>query len=93
MAVWAVPDVEPFSLQSGSTKKIRVTPDAPSFTLDSLRPGTYRVLAFEDAESDVFNDASAWEQVKAQTATVKVGEDESAQVKLKLIPAREFDNN
>lgn len=93
VAVWAVPDAEPFFLPAGSAKKLRVNSDSPSFTLDSLRPGTYRVLAFEDAESDIFNDASAWEQLKAQTATVKVGEGESVQVKLKLVSAREFELN
>ena len=70
-----------------------VSPDSPAFTLDSLRPGSYRVAAYEDAESDVFNDASVWEQLKSQVVTVKVGEGESGKVKLKVIAAKELEGS
>ncbi|MSV32321.1 MAG: carboxypeptidase regulatory-like domain-containing protein [Bryobacterales bacterium] len=93
VTVWAVPDGEPFTVERWSTKKVRVSPDSPAFTLDSLRPGSYRVAAYEDAESDVFNDASVWEQLKSQVVTVKVGEGESGKVKLKVIAAKELEGS
>ena len=93
VTVWAVPDGEPFTVERWSTKKVRVSPDSPAFTLDSLRPGSYRVAAYEDAESDVFNDASVWEQLKSQVVTVKVGEGESGKVKLKVIGAKELEGS
>jgi uncharacterized protein (DUF2141 family) len=93
VAVWAVQEVEPFTVESWSTKKIRVASDAASFALDSLRPGTYRVLAFENVESDALNDAANWERLKAETATVKVGEGETGKVKLRLAAAKELENN
>jgi len=93
VAVWAVPDAEPFRVESWSTKKIRVESSASSFTLDSLRPGTYRVLAFESVESEALNDAANWERLKAETATVKVGEGETGKVKLRLAAAKELESN
>lgn len=93
VTVWAVPDGEPFTVERWSTKKVRVSPDSPAFTLDSLRPGSYRVAAYEDAESDVFNDASVWEQLKSQVVTVKVGEGESGKVKLKVIAAKDLEGS
>ncbi|MBI2685199.1 MAG: carboxypeptidase regulatory-like domain-containing protein [Acidobacteria bacterium] len=89
VAVWAVPDGEPLTIEAWSTKKVRVPSDSPVFTLDSLRPGSYRIAAFEDVESDALNDPGLWEQFKARTAAVKVGEGESATVKVRLIEARE----
>jgi hypothetical protein len=89
VAVWAVPDGEPFTVESWSTKKVRVTGESPLFTLDSLRPGSYRVAAYEEAESDALSDAAVWERLKAQTVTVKVGEGESGKVTLKVIGAIE----
>jgi len=85
VAVWAVPDGQPLTIEAWSTKKVRIQSDSPAFTLDSLRPGTYRIAAFEEAESDALNDPALWEQFKAQTATVKVGEGETAQTKVRLI--------
>ena len=40
-----------------------------------------------------WNSQTIGTQIFTSRKGVKVGEDESAQVKLKLIPAREFDNN
>lgn len=91
VAVWAVPDAEPLVVENWNVKKVRVFSDSPSFTLDSLRPGTYRIAAFEDVESEALNDASVWAQIKAQTTTVKVAEGESAQVKVKLIAAKDLE--
>ena len=93
VTVWAVPDGEPLTVERWSTKKVRVSPDSPAFTLDSLRPGSYRVAAYEDAESDVFNDASVWEQLQSQVVMVKVGEGESGKVKLKVIAAKELEGS
>ncbi|MFN0103065.1 MAG: carboxypeptidase regulatory-like domain-containing protein [Bryobacteraceae bacterium] len=93
VAVWAVPDGQPLTIENWSTKKARIPSDAPTFSLDSLRPGSYRLAAFEDVESDVLNDPAVWERFKAQTATVKVGEGETGQVKLRLIGARELEGS
>ena len=71
VTVWAVPDGEPFTVESWSTKKVRVSPDSPAFTVDSLRPGSYRLAAYEEAESDAFSDAAVWEQVKAGDAALR----------------------
>jgi hypothetical protein len=84
-AVWAIPDAEPLSIAPWNTKRLRQEASSPSFTLDSLRPGTYRICAFEDVESDLPNDPAFWQLLQANTETVKVAEGESAQVKLKLI--------
>jgi len=93
VTVWAVPDGEPFTVESWSTKKVRVSPDSPTFTLDSLRPGSYRLAAYEAAESDAFSDAAVWEQLKSQVVTLKLGEGETGQVKLKVIAARELEGS
>ena len=93
VTVWAVPDGEPFTVESWSTKKVRVSPDSPAFTVDSLRPGSYRLAAYEEVESDAFSDAAVWEQLKARTVTVKVGEAETGKVKLKVIAAKELEGS
>jgi uncharacterized protein (DUF2141 family) len=93
VAVWVVPEGEPFRVESWSTRRVRVASDAASFTVDSLRPGTYRVLAFENVESDALNDAANWERLKAETATVKVGEGETGKVKLRVAAAKELEGN
>jgi hypothetical protein len=93
IAVWAVPDGQPLTIESWSTKKVRIQASAPTFTLDSLRPGSYRIAAFEDAESDALSDPAFWEQFKDRTATVKVGEGETGQVKVRLIGAKETEGN
>jgi hypothetical protein len=93
IAVWAVPDSEPLSIESWSTKKVRIQSSSPSFTFESLRPGNYRIAAFEDAESDALNDPAFWELFKDRTVSVKVGEGETGQVKLRLIAAKETEGN
>jgi hypothetical protein len=92
-AVWVAPDREPFALDPGAAKKIRVDPANPTFTVDSLRPGTYRVLAFENADSDAPNDVSFWNQFKDRSSSVTLSENEVGQLKLKLITAKEVDEN
>ncbi len=92
IAVWAIPETEPLLTDYWSTKKVRIASETPTFTLDSLRPGTYRVAAFEEVESDALNDPAIWEQFRARTASVKVGEGESAQVKIKLINSRDLED-
>jgi hypothetical protein len=84
-AVWAIPDAEPLSIAEWNTKRLRQDASSPNFTLESLRPGSYRICAFEDVESDLPNDPAFWQLLQPRTATVKVAEGESAQVKLKLI--------
>lgn len=91
VAVWAVPDAQPLTVESWNRKKIKVEASAGTFSFDSLRPGSYRIAACEDADSDALNDASVWERVKNRTATVKVAEGETGQVTLRVIPARELD--
>jgi len=93
VTVWAVPEVEPLTVEAWSTKKVRVPPDSPGFTLDSLRPGSYRVLAYEDAEATAFTDASVWEQLKSQVVSVKVGEGETGKVKLKVIGVKDLEGS
>jgi hypothetical protein len=91
VAVWAVPDGEPLTVEAWKTRKVRVASDAAGFTFDSLRAGTYRVAALDGAESDALDDPSVWEKFRTRTATVKVGEGESAQVKVKLITLAELE--
>jgi len=93
ITVWAVPDGEPFTIANWSTKKVRVSPDSPTFTLDSLRPGSYRIAAYEEAESDALSDPAAWEQIKSQVVTVKVGEGETGKANLKVVAAKELEEN
>ena len=93
VAVWLVPDTQPLTIEGCSTKKVRVQSDSPSFTFESLRPGSYRVAAFEEAESDALNDPAFWEQFKDRIATVKVGESETGQVKVRLIGSKEMEGN
>ena len=93
VAVWAVPDAQPLVVETWNRKKVKVEASAGTFTLDSLRPGSYRLAAFEDADSDALSDPAAWERVKGHTATVKVGESETGQVKLRVIPAKELEEN
>lgn len=91
VAVWAVPDAQPLTVESWNRRKIKVEASAGTFSFDSLRPGSYRLAACEDADSDALNDASVWERVKNRTTTVKVAEGETGQVTLRVIPARELD--
>lgn len=93
VAIWLVPDTQPFTIEAWSTKKVRVQSDSPTFTFDSLRPGSYRVAAFEEAESDALNDPAFWEQFKDRIATVKIGEGETGQVKVRLIGGKEMEGN
>ena len=93
VAVWLVPDTQPFAIEAWSTKKVRVQSDSPSFSFDSLRPGSYRVAAFEEAESDALNDAGFWEQFKDRIGVVKIGEGETGQVKVRLIGSKEMEGN
>lgn len=91
VAVWAVPDAQPLTIESWNTKKVRIASDAPTFTLDALAAGTYRIAAFEEAESDALSDPAVWEQFRDRTVTVKVGEGETGQAKVKLIAAKELE--
>lgn len=93
IAVWAVPDAQPLAITGLNTTKIRVESSASSFSLENLRPGTYRVAAFENADSNALNDPAFWDQFRERIATVKVDEGETGQAKIKLISAKEIDEN
>lgn len=92
--IYAVLEDQPLRFENWRRKRTTLTSGTTAFTLSSLRPGTYRVAAFEETESsDATTDPAFWERFRDRTATVKVGENETGQVKVRLITAKEIDEN
>jgi hypothetical protein len=65
-----------------------VAEDDGEFHFKSVRPGAYKLLAFEDLEEEAWFDAKILAAGAAQSVAVKVAEDETPSVSLALIPAR-----
>ena len=92
--IYAVLEDQPLRFENWRRKRTSLTSGTTAFTLSALRPGTYRVAAFEETESsDATTDPAFWERFRDRTATVKVGENETGQVKVRLITAKEIDEN
>ncbi len=92
--IYAVLEDQPLRFESWRRKRTTLASGTTAFTLSSLRPGTYRVAAFEETESaDATTDPAFWERFRDRTATVKVAENETGQVKVRLITAKEIDEN
>jgi protocatechuate 3,4-dioxygenase beta subunit len=92
--IYAVLEDQPLRFDGWRRKRTTLASGTTAFTLSSLRPGTYRVAAFEETESsDATTDAAFWERFRDRTATVKVAENETGQVKIRLITAKEIDEN
>lgn len=92
MTIHAVLEAQPLRFDNWRRKRTTLASGTTSFSLTNLRPGTYRVAAFEEAESsDATSDPAFWDTFRDRTASVKVGEGETGQIKLKLITAAELD--
>jgi len=92
MTIYAVADDVPLRFDGWRRKRQSLSSGATSFTLSNLRPGTYRVAAFEETEiSDATTDPAFWERFRDRIATIKAGEGETGQVKVRLITAQDLD--
>jgi hypothetical protein len=66
---------------------MKATKSDGTFTLLGLPPGDFKLFAFEDAEPELFSDASLLQPYEAKGEAVHIEDGSSQSVQLELIPA------
>jgi hypothetical protein len=64
--------------------------DNGAFRFTSLRPGKYKLFAWEEVDYDVWQDPAFWKKYESYAAEITVGPSETQNTQLRVIPASEI---
>jgi protocatechuate 3,4-dioxygenase beta subunit len=64
--------------------------DSGAFQFKRLRPGKYKLFAWEQVDNDVWQDPAFWKKYESYAAEITVGPSETQSIQLRVIPTAEI---